>query len=265
MPQNTIKHLSIPQILTAQRLFYSHKFAEDFHCDENNEIIHIIEGKIRLKFQSGEEYIGGKNDTLFIPQKIYHLDIFESDQVLEAFHINFKWDLADDFFKNAKPDCVKKLPAHAKNEIILLFDMIRMGANPHSNVLTEVRLAHLLGVVWEHVFAAENYNSDADNFSQLLKYAKDYMRANISQDLNIDNVAEYLHISRSTLIRAFRKSSELSFNAYLCSIRMQLAYVLLHERGLNLADCAAKCGFSDPSYFSKVFKKHFGFSPKDCK
>jgi AraC-like DNA-binding protein len=46
---------------------------------------------------------------------------------------------------------------------------------------------------------------------------------------------------------------------------MQEAHALLLERGLNSADCAAKCGFSDPSYFSKVFKKHFGFSPKNCK
>ena len=265
MQQNKIRQLTIPRVTYAQRLFYPHKFAENFHVDENNEIVHIIEGEIKLQFKTGEEYIGKKNDTLFIPHGIYHRDIFKLTQGLEAFHIVFNWNLADNFFKKAAPDCVKNLSAHAKNEIILIFDLIRTDAKPDNYMLTELRLAHLLGIIWSHVFKENNRDERTDNFSQVANYAKDYMRANISRNINIDDVAEHLHVSRSTLIRAFRRSSELSFNSYLRLIRMQEAHALLKERGLNPADCAAKCGFTDPSYFSKVFKKHFGFSPKDCK
>jgi AraC-like DNA-binding protein len=91
------------------------------------------------------------------------------------------------------------------------------------------------------------------------------MMANLSQNINIDIVAEHLRVSRSTLTRAFRQSSEQSFNNFLQTIRMQQAYALLRERALNLADCAQRCGFNDPAYFSKVFKKHFGFAPKKLK
>ena len=143
--------------------------------------------------------------------------------------------------------------------------MIRMSAGSCGMMLTEVRLAHLLGLIWENVFNVNNEENHSDNFSQIANYAKDYMRANLSRNININDVAEHLHVSRSTLIRAFRRSSELSFNSYLKLIRMQEAHALLLERGLNSADCAAQCGFADPSYFSKVFKKHFGFLPKNLK
>ena len=265
MQKNNIRRLSIPTVTHAQRLFYPHKFAENFHVDSNNEIIHIIDGEIKLQFKSGEEYIGQKNDTLLIPHGVYHRDMFKINKGLEAFHIVFSWNLADKLFKKAAPDCVKNLSAHAKNEVILLFDMIRMSAGSCGMMLTEVRLAHLLGLIWENVFNVNNEENHSDNFSQIANYAKDYMRANLSRNININDVAEHLHVSRSTLIRAFRRSSELSFNSYLKLIRMQEAHALLLERGLNSADCAAQCGFSDPSYFSKVFKKHFGFSPKNCK
>jgi AraC-like DNA-binding protein len=44
---------------------------------------------------------------------------------------------------------------------------------------------------------------------------------------------------------------------------MNEAYYLLKERGMNVAECALRCGYADPAYFSRVFKKHFGFSPKN--
>ena len=264
MSQKILKHFPMPQITHSQRLFYSHVFAEDFHSDMNNEVIHIIEGRIKLTFESGLEFSGGKNDTLFIPHGVSHRDIFESSKVLEAFHIVFSWDLADQLFAEAKPNCVKYLPEHAQNEIKLLFDMIRTDNRPINSMLASARLMHLLGLVWTHVFNQTEPEHEKDSFSHLTNYAKDYICANFSQNISIEDVAKHLRVSRSTLIRAFKKSSDLSFGSFLLAVRMKHAPVLLREKSLNLADCAARCGFSDPSYFSKVFKKYFGFSPKNC-
>lgn len=264
MQKSTVTHFSIPRVIYVNRLFYPHTEAENYHADVNNEVIHIVDGRVKLRFQSGQEYEGKKNDTFFIPHDTCHRDIFDSSQVLEAFHIIFSWDLADTLFSAAQPDCVKNFPNHVKTEINMLFDMMRTEKYPKETILTQVRLAHLLGLVWEQVFNPEKSSVKTDSFSRIVSYAKDYMAANLSQNINIDNVAAHLRVSRSTLIRAFRKSSELSFSEFLVSIRMKHAQVLLREKSLNLADCAAQCGFSDPSYFSKVFKKYFGFSPKNC-
>lgn len=256
------KHLTVPTVLHAMRVCYKPDFSNYFHQDQNNEVLYIIDGKVRLLFESGEEYVAGPNDTLFIPHGVRHRDIFEEYNGLEVYHMNFKWRHADRLFALVGPDCVSKLPNREKNEIRLLFDMLRLDTESGNFLLTEIRLAHILGIIWKHTFSAE-HNDASDNLSRIYNYAKNYMIANLSHNLSIDSVAEHLRVSRSTLTRAFRLSGSLSFNAFLRSVRMHQAYFLLQEQALNLADCAQRCGFNDPSYFAKVFKKHFGFSPKD--
>lgn len=266
MPKNKITHLPLPQVMNSKRLFYSKYFSEVYHKDAGNEIIHIIDGTMRLKFQSGKEYVAGRHDTLFIPYGVMHKDIFEINKGLEIFHMTFKWKLADHFFAEAEPDCMKALSHLDRNEVRLIFDMLRLDNDPQDRMLTELRLGHLLGIVWRSVFKSDAADSGkSDSFSRIVTYAKDYMKANLSENINIDSVAERLRVSRSTLIRAFRNYSEWSFNEYLLQLRMQQAIVLLRERALNLTDCAEQCGFSTPAYFSRVFKKYYGFSPKNIK
>ncbi len=259
-------HLTLPKVLHFGRVFYSKTYAEEFHVDKNNELLHIIDGQVRLRFKSGEEYIGRKNDTLFIPSGVYHKDIFEMSKGLEVFHITFDWGMEKQFFAEAAPDCLNNITGKARNELLLLFDMMRLDEPVSENVmLMEMRLGHLLGLAWRHVFSAANELNNKDSFSRITAYAKNYMMGNLSENISIDSVAEHLRISRSTLVRAFRKASEVSFNEYLRRIRMQYAFVLLSERTFNLTDCAERCGFSNPVYFSKVFKKYYGFSPKNIK
>ncbi len=83
--------LAMPQVVTINRLFYQQKYPDHFHSDASNEILHIIEGHMVLRLQSGKEYSAGKNDTLFIPHGVLHKDIFDIQGGLEVFHINFKW------------------------------------------------------------------------------------------------------------------------------------------------------------------------------
>ena len=78
------------------------------------------------------------------------------------------------------------------------------------------------------------------------------MTAHMAEDITLDTVAAYCKVSRATLLRAFRHASSMSFNGCLRAIRMNEAYSLLKERGLNVAECAKRCGFGDAAYFSRV-------------
>ena len=55
MQKEAVTHFAMPRVTYAQRLFYSHEFAGDFHADVNNEVIHIIKGRIKtaLSVRSG--------------------------------------------------------------------------------------------------------------------------------------------------------------------------------------------------------------------
>lgn len=259
------QHLPMPVIVNVSRQFVPRKYLEDFHVDGAHELLHVIMGKVRLHLESGEDYIAEKNETLLIPQGLRHRDIFEIETGLEVFIIHFKWGMAKKFFAAAAPDCLKKLSPKDGNELLLLLDMFRLDrySEPENLTLAEGRLAHLLGIAWRHVFSGGSEISANDSYSRLASYAYNYMAAHLSEAINLEHVAAYCKVSRATLLRAFRRSSGLSFNAALRAMRMNVAYSLLKERALNTGECAKRCGYADPAYFSRVFKKHFGFSPKN--
>ncbi len=266
MPSKIPKRLSMPRVIKILRLFYVQHYAEKFHANENYELLHIIDGSMKLVLENGEEYHAGKQDTLFIPSGVRHKDIFDVKSGVEVFHLSFKWQEGSKFFASAAPDCLRSLPSKEKNELLLLFDMMRLDMyNDTDNlVIADARLAHLLAIAWRNVFPDVKSSAapEADNYSRMVNFAHNYMTAHLSEHIDINSVASYLHTSRATLLRAFHQAGGMSFNSYLRSIRMQVAFCLLRERALNVAECALRCGYSDPAYFSRTFKKHFGFSPK---
>ena len=60
----------------------------------------------------------------------------------------------------------------------------------------------------------------------------------------------------------FKRRTGLRFSEYLNEIRIQRARELLQEGSRSLVQVATICGFANPLYFSKVFKKRIGVSPK---
>jgi AraC-like DNA-binding protein len=56
-----------------------------------------------------------------------------------------------------------------------------------------------------------------------------------------------------------------SANQFVRSIRMQRALELLQNNSASIAEIAYMVGFGDPSYFTKIFSKHFGYLPSDIK
>lgn len=94
-------------------------------------------------------------------------------------------------------------------------------------------------------------------------------RINQIVDRNIDNsefsvsdITRELGVSRSLLHIKMKTFFNLSVTDYIKQRRMTLACSLLAQ-GNNVSETAYKTGFSDPNYFSKVFKKTFGKSPSD--
>ena len=81
-------------------------------------------------------------------------------------------------------------------------------------------------------------------------------------ELNVNYICEELSISRATLHRCFMNSCRISPWAYLTNYRMERAKELLSHR-ITVKATALSCGFSDPLYFSKVFSKTYGISPRE--
>lgn len=82
---------------------------------------------------------------------------------------------------------------------------------------------------------------------------------------NVDMVADYLGISRTTLFRQFKAAYGISVKHYIETVRFDRILQLIQHTALPLSQIAETGGFTDPLYFSRAFRKRFGTSPTELR
>ena len=97
--------------------------------------------------------------------------------------------------------------------------------------------------------------------AKVMKRVKDYVSKHFSKDLSAKIMAQALGYDPGYFSKKFKEYTNDSFVKYLGRIRLQKAKEMLEDPFITLVDVSAQCGFSDPAYFSNVFKKEFGVSP----
>lgn len=92
--------------------------------------------------------------------------------------------------------------------------------------------------------------------------AKEYVHDNYAnEELALDNICEKLGVSNSYFSSIFKKETGNSFIGYLTDYRMERASRLLIETSEKSYIIAKMVGYTDPNYFSYVFKRKFGVAP----
>jgi len=99
---------------------------------------------------------------------------------------------------------------------------------------------------------------------KFIKRIKDYVLQNIS-DSEISTMDLYSHLgmSNSTFYRRLKQLTKLSPVEFIKRIRLNEAASMLKKGNANIAEVAYSTGFSDQSYFTACFKKHFGLTPSN--
>lgn len=83
-----------------------------------------------------------------------------------------------------------------------------------------------------------------------------------SPELSLDNICEFLGVSNSYFSSLFKKKTGMSFIGYLTAYRLDRAAWMLLEYDEKSYIIGQKVGYTDPNYFSYVFKRRFGVSPQ---
>lgn len=80
-------------------------------------------------------------------------------------------------------------------------------------------------------------------------------------EISIEEVAEYLAVSRSYLYKLFKKKYDFSPQQFLLDRRLTVAASLLLTTDDTISAISQKVGFHDPLYFSKSFSNYYDLSP----
>jgi two-component system response regulator YesN len=103
----------------------------------------------------------------------------------------------------------------------------------------------------------------SDEIISSISSAVRYIKENIYNNINQEEVARTVNISRSYLSICFKDIMKKSFCDYVKEVKIQKAKELLIETSNPIYLIAQKLGFKDEKYFSKMFREHTGMTPSD--
>ncbi len=97
---------------------------------------------------------------------------------------------------------------------------------------------------------------------EIMKKAISFISQHYSEPISLNYVANEVHLNPAYFSTLFKKEIGLSFKEYLNHVRIEESKRLLANSNFSIIDIAIAVGFEDQSYFSKVFKKYTGMTPK---
>lgn len=90
----------------------------------------------------------------------------------------------------------------------------------------------------------------------------EYIQEHYYELLMVENIASSVGISARECNRCFHRCIEASPMEHLTYFRIRKAAIMLEETAKTIMEVTEDCGFSSPSYFSKVFRETTGITPK---
>lgn len=98
---------------------------------------------------------------------------------------------------------------------------------------------------------------------QMMERLKDFMEEHLSDNIAIQDLADHIGLSRTLFYRKIRSITGLTPVDFYRKYHIERAAQLMRNEGLTVSEACYRTGFSDPKYFSRVFKKFIGQTPSD--
>ncbi len=115
-------------------------------------------------------------------------------------------------------------------------------------------------MVRKYCILVQNYARK--NYSPLVQRCMNTIDFYYSSELSLSWLAKECGVSESYLSTSFRKETGMTVTDCINKTRIRQALILLNTSDLSIGEVASRCGFPDANYFSRVFRKHQGISPK---
>ena len=111
--------------------------------------------------------------------------------------------------------------------------------------------------------ASETTNTKTKSDAVLAKGVIEYIQNHLTENINNEDIANYMNFNISYLNRVFKKYTKMTIHAFLLERRLELAMEKLKTETTSVSEIALSSGFTDIPHFTKIFKKYVGKTPSE--
>lgn len=233
------------------------------HYHDYHEVYCLIEGE--TKYQVGDEVWNLKaGDVILIPKGILHNTSNLSGTYTERVLVNFTEDALPKGMSVGRcfDHRLIALKGEKQAELTALLHKIEEEQSRDELLSRELMCAYL----WELLILfsrslQEEKPKPTLNDSWVLPI-KGYIDEHWQEELSLEGLGAIFAVSPCHLSKKFRKCMGFGLHEYIELVRMMHAETMLIKSRCTVAQIAESCGFSNPNYFSSVFRRIHGCSPK---
>ncbi|MCG8307076.1 MAG: AraC family transcriptional regulator [Cytophagales bacterium] len=227
--------------------------------------IYCTEGEGWFKLE-GKVFKVLPNRFFIVPRKTEHSYAADKDNPWTIYWAHFNGTAAQNLFERyySATQPVQAVPF--ENSRISLFHQIYKILE-NSYTTSQMEYAGILGLHFVGSFIFKNIRelSKNDNNGNLVDSIIAYLNQNLDKLLQSEDIAKKFNYSYSYIFTLFKKRTGYSLIHFFNLKKVQKACEFLNYTDLNIKEISYKVGFQDPLYFSRIFKKYMGISPKAYK
>ena len=228
----------------------------------NHYLFYCQSGQASFQFQQKERTIKRGDLVLISPKQQFRYSA-KSSSNHQVYWIHFTGALADDFAQRLLMKMDDGMaPVGILNNIVADFDnLLDLGQRGY----TATNVIHAVHVLQQALsfLALQLRLTEFNNSSSFdLAAVETLMRNNIHQELNLDTLAHYSQLSKFHFAKKFKELTDSSPIQHFINMKIQHACNRLDNSKEPIKAIAEELGYNDPYYFSRLFKKTVGMSPK---
>jgi AraC-like DNA-binding protein len=226
------------------------------------QLLYVAEGIAHFVIEDKKHEVGKGGVVLYKPEEPQNYGYNLSDKP-DIYWIHFTGRKAEQFLEVLGLCLENPIQLQGSDDLIELFEKIitelRMGRYLNTEMI-EAYFRQLMIMISRINYidgtAKHPYNSLFDEI--INDFNREYQR-----NINIAEYAANQHISCSWFIREFKKYTGYAPKQYITNLRIQQAKELLNNRYLSINDVSTLVGYENQLYFSRIFRKNTGMSPRE--
>lgn len=227
--------------------------------------IYCTKGKGEIRINDTTTQIS-PNQFFILPKNIKHEYRADEKDPWSIYWFHFNGSLASKLYNRyvSTSTDLRNIPFSTENidtfnKIFNLFD--------NNNREHDLEYANLsaLNFISSFIYYNSEEQMDLGQDNNVIDAIKEYLLSDLQKNYTLDDIAEKFNYSKSYLHTKFKKRTGYSIIVFLNLKKVQKACEYLIYTDLSIKEISFKVGFDDPLYFSRIFKKYMGKSPRKYK
>lgn len=233
-------------------------------CDQHI-LIYCVQGR-GFVATGGRRRAVSKNSAVIIPRGLPHAyGSLAADDPWSIYWAHFTGSRSHRYIPGDSADApLWRVPSDKLAEVTHLFHSIFQRLDRGATLANMIVASHAFTYALSLMLHGANHRDEppgGQEGARRVEEAISYMQSRIHESLTLSELAGWTNLSKGHLTQLFKEQTGYSPIRFFINLKMQQACRYLDLTGMSVKEVAARMGYADPYYFSRLFRRVVGISP----